>query len=70
VKPDSKAASAKVEALIETLEPLIEEGQKVLVFSQFVELLKILKAVEAAGTALAVPLQESFESQRPSPPNA
>ena len=44
VKPASKAASAKVEALIETLEPLVEEGQKVLVFSQFVELLDILRA--------------------------
>lgn len=43
VKPASKAPSAKVEALIETLEPLIEEGQKVLVFSQFVELLDILR---------------------------
>lgn len=43
VKPNSKAASAKVEALIETLEPLIEEGEKVLVFSQFVELLDILR---------------------------
>ncbi|MEI8289955.1 MAG: DEAD/DEAH box helicase [Verrucomicrobiota bacterium] len=42
VKPGSKAASAKVEALIETLEPLIAEGQKVLVFSQFVGLLEIL----------------------------
>ena len=48
VKPDSKAASAKVEALFETLEPLIEEGQKVLVFSQFVELLDCLRTeVEA-----------------------
>lgn len=27
-------------------------------------LLKLLQAVERAGTALAVPLQESFESQR------
>ncbi len=43
VKPGSKAASAKVEALIETIEPLIEEGEKVLVFSQFVELLDILR---------------------------
>ena len=43
VKPDSKASSAKVEALIETLEPLIEEGNKVLVFSQFVGLLEILR---------------------------
>jgi hypothetical protein len=43
VKPDSKAASAKLEALIETLEPLMEEGQKVLIFSQFVELLDIVR---------------------------
>jgi MscS family membrane protein len=33
-------------------------------------LLKLLKAVEAAGTALAVPLQESFESQKPLRGNA
>ena len=43
-KPDSKAESAKVEALMETLEPLMEEGQKVLVFSQFVEMLDLLRA--------------------------
>jgi SNF2 family DNA or RNA helicase len=43
VKPDSKAASAKVEALFETIEPIMEEGQKVLVFSQFVELLGLLR---------------------------
>ncbi len=42
-KPDSKSESAKVEALMETLEPLMEEGQKVLVFSQFVEMLDLLK---------------------------
>ena len=50
VRPESKAASAKVEALIETLEPLIEEGQKVLVFSQFVGLLDILRdEIETRG---------------------
>ncbi|MBI5385112.1 MAG: DEAD/DEAH box helicase [Verrucomicrobia bacterium] len=43
VKPDSKATSAKLEALLEQLEPIMEEGQKVLVFSQFVELLALLK---------------------------
>ncbi len=43
VKPDSKAPSAKVEALLEQLEPLMEEGHKVLVFSQFVEMLDILQ---------------------------
>jgi hypothetical protein len=44
VKEDSKAESAKVEALMETLDPLMEEGQKVIVFSQFVEMLGLLKA--------------------------
>jgi hypothetical protein len=41
--PDSTAPSAKTEALLEQLEPLMEEGQKVLVFSQFVELLDLLR---------------------------
>ncbi len=36
--------SAKVAALMELLEPLVEEGQKVLVFSQFVEMLAIIEA--------------------------
>ncbi|MCL5097709.1 MAG: DEAD/DEAH box helicase [Candidatus Omnitrophica bacterium] len=53
VKPDSKATSAKVDALFEQLEPLMEEGQKVLVFSQFVELLDLLKPqLEARGWPL------------------
>ena len=43
VKPESKAPSAKVEALLEQLEPLMEEGHKVLVFSQFVGMLDILQ---------------------------
>jgi hypothetical protein len=43
VKPDSSAPAAKSEALLDQLEPLMEEGQKVLVFSQFVELLHLLK---------------------------
>jgi hypothetical protein len=38
-----KAASAKLEALLEQLEPLLEEGHKVLVFSQFVEMLALLQ---------------------------
>lgn len=41
--PESKAPSAKVEALVETLEPLMEDGQKVLVFSQFVSALELLE---------------------------
>jgi SNF2-related domain/Helicase conserved C-terminal domain len=43
VDADSKAVSAKTEALLEQLEPLMEEGQKVLVFSQFVQMLDLLK---------------------------
>src|SRR5436309_2077489 len=45
VNPNSTAASAKSEALLEQLEPLMEEGQKVLVFSQFVQLLDLLRPV-------------------------
>ena len=43
VKADSKADSAKLEALLDQLEPLMDEGHKVLVFSQFVTLLDLLK---------------------------
>ena len=35
--------STKVTALMELLEPLMEEGQKVLVFSQFLEMLEIIR---------------------------
>ncbi len=41
---ESTNESAKVAALLELLEPLMEEGQKVLVFSQFVEMLAIIEA--------------------------
>ena len=43
INPDSKAESAKVEALLEQIQPIMEEGQKVLIFSQFVELLKLVQ---------------------------
>lgn len=43
INPDSKAESAKIEALLEQLQPIMEEGQKVLIFSQFVELLKLVQ---------------------------
>lgn len=39
--------SAKLAALIEQMEPIMEEGQKVLVFSQFVEMLEIIQAETA-----------------------
>ncbi len=38
-----KAESAKVNALLDLLEPLMEEGHKVLIFSQFVTMLDILR---------------------------
>jgi SNF2 family DNA or RNA helicase len=40
---DATEDSAKLAALLELLEPLMEEGQKVLVFSQFVEMLEIIE---------------------------
>ncbi len=40
----SDSASGKTETLFELVEPLLEEGQKVLVFSQFVQMLQILEA--------------------------
>ena len=43
VNAETLAAGAKTEALLEQLEPLMEEGQKVLVFSQFVELLQLIR---------------------------
>ena len=43
VKPESKAESAKLGALLELLEPLMDEGHKVLVFSQMVRCLDILE---------------------------
>jgi hypothetical protein len=43
------APSAKMDALVDLLDPLLQEGHKVLIFSQFVEMLGLLRA----------PLQES-----------
>src|SRR5436309_7776454 len=48
MKPDSTAPGAKTEALLDVLEPIMEEGQKVLVFSQFVEMLHLLRPLLAA----------------------
>ncbi|MBI2813815.1 MAG: DEAD/DEAH box helicase [Opitutae bacterium] len=44
-EPARKApASAKLEALLDTLEPLLAEGHRVLVFSQFVTMLELIRA--------------------------
>ena len=40
----SDSPSGKTETLFELLEPLLAEGQKVLIFSQFVQMLKLLEA--------------------------
>jgi len=48
VKSDFAGESAKLDALLDLLEPLMEEGQKVLLFSQFVEMLELLKKALAA----------------------
>ena len=44
VNPKSKEQGAKLEALVDQLEPLMQEGHKVLVFSQFVEMLELIRA--------------------------
>ena len=44
----NEAASGKTDTLFELLEPLMAEGQKVLLFSQFVQMLKILEKECAA----------------------
>ena len=41
---EEQPESAKLAALLELVEPLIEEGHKVLVFSQFVEMLNLIRA--------------------------
>jgi superfamily II DNA or RNA helicase len=43
-KASTEVESAKLAALVEQMEPIMEEGQKVLVFSQFVEMLEIIQA--------------------------
>jgi SNF2 family DNA or RNA helicase len=40
------ATGAKLEALFDLLEPLIEEGNKILVFSQFVQMLNLIEQQE------------------------
>jgi hypothetical protein len=41
---DEPSTSAKLDALLDTLEPLVAEGHRVLVFSQFVTMLELIKA--------------------------
>ena len=56
LQPDCTAPSAKTDSLLEQLEPLMEEGQKVLVFSQFVQMLDLLRPpTRAAAMAYLLP---------------
>ena len=43
VKPDYRGDSAKLETLMETLDTLRAEGHKALIFSQFVQMLKLIE---------------------------
>ncbi|MBL9167925.1 MAG: DEAD/DEAH box helicase [Verrucomicrobiales bacterium] len=43
VAGDCREMGSKLEALLDQLEPLMEEGHKVLVFSQFVDMLKLIR---------------------------
>lgn len=48
-----QAASAKLEALLELLETLVQEGRRVLVFSQFTSMLDLIETSLAAHETLA-----------------
>ncbi len=53
-EPHARAGSGKLEALLDTLETLRAEGHKALVFSQFVQMLKIVReALDARGIRYA-----------------
>ena len=54
VEPDSKAESGKFETLLETLDTLRAEGHKALVFSQFVQMLSLVReSLDAAHVPYA-----------------
>jgi SNF2 family DNA or RNA helicase len=59
----SDTASGKTDTLFEVLEPLMAEGQKVLVFSQFVQMLKLLE-VECAKRQMPTYLLTGETKQR------
>lgn len=60
----SDTASGKTETLMELVEPLMEEGQKVLVFSQFVQMLKLMETECATkGVPTHILTGESKERQ-------
>ena len=62
---DNDEDSAKLSALLELLEPLMEEGQKVLVFSQFVEMLEIIESEITARKWTTFKLTGSTDDRGP-----
>lgn len=62
-------ASGKTETLFELLEPLLAEGQKVLVFSQFVQMLRLLET-ECQQRAMATYILTGETKQRQEVVNA
>ena len=62
---DNAEDSAKLSALLELLEPLMEEGQKVLVFSQFVEMLEIIESEITARKWTTFKLTGSTDDRGP-----
>ncbi len=57
-------ASAKLEALLDTLEPLIAEGHRVLVFSQFVTMLELIREELVARSIQHLMLTGQTESRQ------
>jgi len=62
--PAKSGASAKLEALLDTLEPLLEEGHRVLVFSQFVTMLELIRDELAARQLRHLMLTGQTENRR------
>jgi len=59
-----EAESAKVAALLDLLEPLMDEGHKVLVFSQFVTMLDLLRDIVKQRSGRALSRGRHRESRR------
>lgn len=62
--PPGKTASAKLEALLDTLEPLLAEGHRVLVFSQFVTMLELIRDELAARAIRHLTLTGQTENRQ------
>jgi hypothetical protein len=56
--------SAKMEALLDTLEPLVAEGHRVLVFSQFVKMLELISSELAARSIAHLTLTGQTEDRQ------